>query len=438
MSPDFHWGAFGALFCCLLGLRLALGYKRTIPVVSVENAVFMGFVIFFGMPIGFLDRLPEGYGPIIILGFASFGIASFLVSRKWNDRRYANLVGIQDTKEVFLFALIFVSFYLALNAGLFVLGGGSSKIREAWLESVPIKTALGDMAQDYYSGGAESASVVSILLRMLKTGFLIAWGVVFARKPKIALICWTIFILLNLVAYQGRSVFLILMFTPLVASILTRRIRARMLVFLGAAAIILVLPTLSVLEDIRSGRELSSLVPDLDGMTNQLFLTTSVPVSNAVLLEQSGYRGSLPEYLFALAIRPIPVFLWPTKPVRIFNYESTFLIYQRAIGPENPISTFTMYGEGQYYGGRFGFILLMALFGLASKLGEKAFAYKSGLFIVPLVFLIFNSAILLRSTFLDYYSYILNTIIPLALVVCLIRVTAAKTHAKENSNRRSD
>jgi hypothetical protein len=142
------------------------------------------------------------------------------------------------------------------------------------------------------------------------------------------------------------------------------------------------------------------------------YLTTSYPIVNAMRLSSMVLGVGWMNYLWHLLIKPIPVFLWPDKPLINFNLEGTYILYGRIAS----ISTFTMLGEAMFYGGQYGFLYLMVCFGFISKIVELLLMNKNALFLVPYGYLLCCTMILIRSTFSDYCSTILNILPPLLII----------------------
>jgi len=396
--------------CVILFVRFVL-FRKLIRFMlfSFDAAVLLGYVLFFVLPSAFITDLLPYYHFLITSGYVMYLSGSMITSFVFK-KRMCNLrtLTLPASDSVLSLALLYCLSFVMARFLSFLFSGGPGLIYQTWFTGIPIQTAV-SAAEAVFFGieRPESASLTNLVLRFLNYAFLGFFSVVLLRRPVIAFPLWAIYMVTLLANYMGRSSLFIYLLLPTISYSMIRNSPAltRKALLFSSLAIFVAFPLLSAL---RTGTVLGNLRDALEDW----YLTTSYPIVNAMNLSRTVSGVGWLNYLWHLIIKPIPFLLWPDKPLVNMNLEGTYMLYGRI----SSISTFTMLGEGMYYGGQYGFLFLMVLFGLISKMVELLLMNKNALFAVPYVYVLCSTLIMIRSTFSDYCSTILNILPPLLII----------------------
>jgi len=408
-------------------IKTILIRNKEIKYFSIENSVFFGFILFFTFPILFVNDLPSLYEVVVILGFITFLITRNLTKKIFKKISELNLFKLGNSITLYNIAFYFCITFLVIKLVLLV-GGGLNRIYDIWVKNIPVKVALQETSNVYYSIGSKTLFLSEIFSRIFKYWFLGFWGVIFLKNRNFSYFLWFMFFFVNLTNYMGRFGFLSMLSFPILCLLISKanEINTKKFIFLISGMVLLMLFFIPNYHYFRKGNLSKILSFHFSEYAEIIKLSTSTPIHNATLLIKNELHDNWEEYFKILIIKPIPYILWPSKPKVNFNYDTTYLVYKKQIGPDQPISTFSMYGEGYYYFGDLGLLVTMILFGFFSQMFELFLLNKNPLFFSSYAFLFINSGFYIFDNFLDYYGYILNNFLSLLILLILLKILLRK------------
>lgn len=422
---SFNWLFFLFLSGSITLSRILILAKQPLARFSVDNAVWLGFILFFALPAGFAPELirilPGDYAVYILLSYWAFCVASTLAAKSGALLSKSRLLSLSVTPQLLRVALTYCLVFVTLRFIRFFQGGGMSAVRDLWLFGDPMRAYLCEA--ESLAMQPHTREVAAVLLRTLEIMFFAMWGVVFKRKPSLSIIVWYMYVLTLLNEYMGRTALAVFLLIPW-ACYLQRSHRSVRMIFLQVLGVLVAASVfLTALSYLRLGHieRISGL--SLYDVVEELKASVS-PVVYGTWVFGFHYRGDWAEYLIALLSYPLPRVMWANKPLIEFNLMMTSMITGRSVGPDNAIITFTMMGEGWFFFGALGPIIIMFLFGVSAKMFEKLFL-SNDLFLASYGFLVFNALLQIRSTFLGFYSSSLAhfiTVLILLLIIKLLRV----------------
>jgi hypothetical protein len=421
------------LLAALLLTRVSVSRVLPLRLLSTDSAVTIGVLVYFVLPVMSLqDQLALSWWEysLHIWGAYAGYILGAMIGRKIAlgvGRRWGRMDLAISSRQLSAAICVLLVGYLGWR---FYADGGPQQVVSAWMYGDIHRASLNTIEALEKDTGmtALGASVFQIV-------FVLLWTIVSSRSWLTGGLLWVIYMGSNLTGYMGRSAILGLLILPYVVYLRRKRRTPRQVVLLSLAILAAGMVFGSWMSWFRLGAQYSL---SLDRVYNDTVRDAAGPMAMAtVILENPAYRGSAVNYIGSLVFFVVPRALWPEKPGNEMNTAVTRLITGRTISRENSVITFTILGEGWFYFGAAGGVLLMMLMGGASWLAGEVLSRShvlSGAYALVLVQTLFQ----LRSTLLYYIQYlILLTVVSWVVLWILARLApeAASMPQRQRSLR---
>lgn len=420
---DLNWRLFLPLCLALVGTRWL--FRRVLPLrlISVSTAAMAGMVVFLGLgTLGYSEALwipADRFAFFVWLAFLSYLVGAGLISASWKVSQPPE-PWPRPSSRLLRWALWLCTVYVVVELILFLRGGGLGLLREVVLGGRAHFDALARIGEIADKGLEGSLAVpAKYFASLLFVGF---WVVAFSGAPRRAMLIYVGHLVSILGAYVGRSFFLGAIAIPYLAYLVFYPPKKRWLTMQLIAGTGIILVVFSWNASVRIGQT-------YDLRSERVVYDTWRDVGNSVvpasLVLSDQVRGNWRDYVLSMATFFIPRAVWPSKPALMYNYEITYMYTGKSIGQGTSVVTSTMLGEAWYYFGWSGTIWLMLLFGITSQFAER-FLTRHPLTLGMYFLVLYNSFIMVRSTFLTYYQQAVAAILAGLVLTWLVRFMAGK------------
>ncbi len=399
-QPEWAW--FGVVCAAVAALRLLAAHWLPLRLLSVTTAATAGFLLFLAVPLlGHAGEfaIPVGrYSGLVCAAYAAFLAGAGLARVAIGPVRPVETLAPPSPRMVRA-ATWFCAAWAAARVAWFFATGGLARMLEVTFGGTAHVQLVISRAD--YAAETVAQTLAALLDRGLGYLFVGLWVLMFLRRPRWALLAWAGFAFSQLDVYHSRSEILGLAVVPLCAYLAFRRRPARRPVLLLGGLVAGALVFFSWNAAVRLGKEYELTA---GRVAADALRDAGSSGAAATQILHAGLRGSPADYARAMAGFFVPRAVWPAKPNLQYNIEMTELLTGLRVGRDTSIVTTTMLGEAWFYGGVGGTIWLLLLFGATAYLAERVLGGSAielaGLFFATL----FQTLIMVRSTFLTYYQ----------------------------------
>jgi hypothetical protein len=184
----FNWFFFLLLTAGITVVRALFVTLSTRPLrlFSIDTAVWLGFILFFALPAGFVPNLIGishlDYTVHILLGYCAFCVASLFVDIVGRPLSKIGILSLRVTPTLLRIAYLYCLIFIAIHFGLFFSTGGFGAVRDLWLLGDPLRAYLREV-ETVMMVQVPTRNVLTVMLRTLEIFFFAFWGLMFKRKP---------------------------------------------------------------------------------------------------------------------------------------------------------------------------------------------------------------------------------------------------------------
>jgi len=401
MSFDLlQMGCFVLTPLVMLALRLIA--LRWIPfrIVSTSTAATVGFLVYWVLPIltlgNEIDISLPAFSAHVCVAYAAF-LAGCIVSQRPATRlSYRLRSGVIAVPGAYRLAVLLCVAVICFRLYLFLRLGGFRYLIYFWLYSNPIGDTLAMFEAQF--GASDPSLLVS---RSADVLFVMASSLVLVRRFRLGASLWLLGVLCGLTQYQGRSAIFESIMVPYIAYVLLRKPRPRAVLLHVSLFAVVGIMAFSWMGSVRQGEDWTF---GLDRIVDDINMGFGGPTVNATqILANQRWRGDPEQYILKYVLFVVPRALWPNKPADEFNRVATTLLTGRGISAQNSALTSTILGEGWYYFGSLGSILLPFMLGGMSQMFEGLFLSRPYL-LGAYANLVVGTLISMRSTLLNYFQ----------------------------------
>jgi len=369
------------IFLELTGVLLLIRvlFLKVLPwrFLSVSTINLIGVLVFIGLGIEY-DRFSEPQKSVAMVAvFYLFLLVGELFGKKSGVNKASLLdFGSRLVKNpgvrVFFFFLFVL--YIVYPLLMILVSGGSliEKGVTTWTQSGEAARTQRLIDRVY---NAEGKGALDSVLTQLVGFWYLSVGVVFIRSKRIAYLGLALNIITQLVTSQGgRSGTMLAIGLLLLVWMLTSR---RRLFMTFAVLLIVSVSGMFLMDVLLKGRQgltsQETLSERVENTLRQDFAYGGLGLNFAMNARPATLEVGL-NYLSRMAVLPVPRLLWPAKPTLDPNVEMTEAYRGLPFNLIGSVLLFTPLGEGIFYFGFWGLLLIPFLYGLTVSLLEKVYS----------------------------------------------------------------
>ena len=434
INQNLEWSQFFLAFIGLLGVRLIFIKLIPLKLISMDSALFIGFSLFLVFPIIVLYNSPQisifEYIVWVITAYGFLLLGIFIAAYKFKNIKHVPLLQFNAKPLAYIIVVILLIFTFARFI-VFLSNGGLAQVEIFWTQSSPhynYLNAIGVMST------ASTTDTTTFMENLLRFVFIICWGIAFQKYPKLSIVIWGLYIIPFAGVYMGRSAYIQWLLVPIISYWIITGIKFKKLVVYGGLLLVPFLVFFAWFGGFRLNAEKADGNITFEKVVYSIVETTNRSPVRAFYIRNSGFREDPEIYLLGMLSQPIPRMLWNDKPwIDNFNIKLTTIYTGRPISRSNTVNTFTIFGEGWYYFGVYGPLIICFIFGFFAKFFELFFL-SNKIFVACYATLLFQAMIQIRSTFYNFYASGLNmTLVSVVMSLGIWFLLSSLHHSKYDS-----
>ena len=360
-------------------LLIRLCFLKVLPwrLLSVSTINLVGVLVFIGLGVEY-DRFSDPQQSVaIVSAFYLFLLVGELFGKKIGINRtslFAFGSRLVKNRGVRLFFLLLFVFYIVYPLLVVLASEGSvvEKVVATWTQSGVAERSQRLIEKAY---ATEGGGALNSVLTQLMGFWYLSIGVVSIRSKGVAYLGLVLNVFTKLVISGGnRSEVMLAVGLLLVVWVMANR---RHLFLILSALLIVSVSGLFLMDVLLKGRQgltsQETLSERVDQTLRQDFAYGGLGLSFAMNARPATLELGM-NYLFRMVVLPVPRLFWPAKPDLDPNIEMTEAHVGRSFSRIGSVFLFTPLGEGIFYFGYLGLLLIPFLYGLTVSLLEKVYS----------------------------------------------------------------